>query len=152
MKVKDIMTGDVAQVAPSATIYEAAQLMQKHNIGSVPVCDNNTVIGIVTDRDIVVRNIANGNDPKNAMVQDVMTPNVATVTPETEVKDLGQIMASKQVRRIPVVDNNSLVGMVAMGDLAVNGLYDAEVAKSLAEISIPAKPSNMQQQQQQQQQ
>ncbi len=143
MIVRDIMTNNLAQVTPQATVYEAAQLMQKHNIGSVPVCDNNNVVGILTDRDIVVRNIANGTDPKTAKVQDVMSSNVATVTSDTDIREVGKVMADKQVRRIPVVDNGMLVGMVAMGDLAVNGMYDMEIAESLAEISMPSKPENM---------
>ena len=73
MKVKDIMTKNVAYINPSSTIVEAAQLMQKHNVGSIPVCDQSGVIGIITDRDIVVRNVAHDNNPKSTSVRDVMT-------------------------------------------------------------------------------
>lgn len=140
MKVKDIMSNAVAQVTPFATVAEAARLMEKHNIGSVPVCSENKVVGMLTDRDIVVRNIAGGYDPKTTRVGDIMSVDVTTVTPDTEVSHVGKIMADRQIRRIPVVSDDRLVGMVSIGDIAVRGMYDAEVAEALAEISIPAKP------------
>lgn len=143
MKVKDIMSRNIAQVAPYASVFDAAQLMQKHNIGSVPVCNNEKVVGILTDRDIVVRNIAGGQDPKSTRVEDVMSVDITTVTPDTEVAQAGKVMAQKQIRRIPVTDNDRLVGMVAIGDIAIHGINDAEVAEAIAEISIPAKPENM---------
>lgn len=143
MKVKDIMSRNIAQVAPYASVFDAAQLMQKHNIGSVPVCNNEKVVGILTDRDIVVRNIAGGQDPKSTRVEDVMSVDITTVTPDTEVAQVGKVMAQKQIRRIPVTDNDRLVGMVAIGDIAIHGINDAEVAEAIAEISIPAKPENM---------
>ncbi|MGI6562774.1 MAG: CBS domain-containing protein [Clostridia bacterium] len=140
MKVRDIMTTSVAQVSPYTTVSEAARLMEKHNVGSVPVCSNDKIVGILTDRDIVVRNIAGGKDPRATKVEEIMSAEVTTVTPDTEVAQVGKIMAEKQIRRIPVTDNDRLVGMVALGDIAVRGMYDAEVAQALAEISIPAKP------------
>jgi CBS domain-containing protein len=140
MKVRDIMTTSVAQVSPYTTVSDAARLMEKHNVGSVPVCSNDKIVGILTDRDIVVRNIAGGKDPRATKVEEIMSAEVTTVTPDTEVAQVGKIMAEKQIRRIPVTDNDRLVGMVALGDIAVRGMYDAEVAQALAEISIPAKP------------
>ncbi|HBN85662.1 MAG TPA: CBS domain-containing protein [Clostridiales bacterium] len=140
MKVKDIMSHSVAHLTPFATVSEAARLMEKHNIGSVPVCNDNKVVGMLTDRDIVIRNIAGGQDPKSTKVGDIMSVDITTVTPDTEVANVGKVMADKQVRRIPVIENDRLVGMVAIGDIAVRGMYDAEVAEALAEISIPAKP------------
>lgn len=143
MLIKDIMTKNVAYIDPQSAVIEAAQLMQKHNVGSIPVCDRSGVIGIVTDRDIVVRNVAHGTDPRSLKVQDVMTSGVATVSPDMDVDEAGRIMARNQVRRLPVVENHMLVGMVALGDLAVNARYDTEASKALTEISIPAKPEAM---------
>ncbi len=143
MKVKDIMTRNVAYINPASTVVEAAQLMQKHNVGSVPVCDENGIIGIVTDRDIIVRNIAHGKDPHQTPVKDVMTSEVTSVDPETEIRDVFGIMSEKKIRRIPVVENNQLVGIVALGDVATSAKQDVEISSTLADISSPSRPEMM---------
>lgn len=143
LKVKDIMTKNVAYINPMSTVVEAAQLMQKHNVGSIPVCDQTGVLGILTDRDIVVRNIAHGNNPQSTPVKDVMTQSVATVTPDMEIDAVTKIMSTNQVRRLPVVENNMLVGMVAIGDMAADNRFDTEASEALTEISKPAKPDKM---------
>ncbi len=143
LKVRDIMTKDVAYINPLSPITEAAQLMQKHNVGSIPVCDNSGVVGIVTDRDIVVRNVAHGTDPKSTKVQDVMTSQVTTASPEMDVNDAARIMTQSQIRRIPVVENNFIIGMVSLGDVATEPRYDEEASDALSEISKPSKPQNM---------
>jgi CBS domain-containing protein len=143
MKVKDIMTKNVAYVNPSNTVVEAAQLMQKHNVGVIPVCDQSGVVGLVTDRDIVVRNIAHAKNPQITPVSDVMTSQVTTVSSDTDVDEASRIMANNQVRRLPVVENNMLVGIVALGDLATNNRFDTEASKALTEISFPSKPQKM---------
>lgn len=137
------MTKNVAYVNPDSMVTDAAQLMQKHNIGSIPVCDNSGVIGIVTDRDIVVRNIAHGNNPMDTPVKDVMTSQIKTVTPEMDVRDAATVMSDNKIRRMPVVENNQLVGMVALGDLATNSSFDMEASQALSEISSPSKPEKM---------
>lgn len=139
MKVRDIMTKNVAQIRPDASVYDAAMLMQRNNVGSIPVCDRSGVVGIITDRDIVVRNIVTGSDSKTTPVSSIMTTNVTTVTPDTEIDRVGDIMAGKQIRRIPVVENNTLVGIVALGDLAVDKRFDVEASQALTEISKPTK-------------
>jgi CBS domain-containing protein len=139
MKVKDIMTKNVAYVKPDTTVLETASLMQRHNVGSIPVCDQSGVVGIVTDRDIVVRNVTKGSDPRYTPVSSIMTTDVTTVSPDTDIGDLGVIMSQKQVRRVPVVDNNNLVGIVALGDLAVDNRFDTEASEALTEISRPCK-------------
>lgn len=143
MKVKDIMTKSVAYTNPNATLTEVAQLMQKHNVGSIPVLDQNGVMGIVTDRDIVVRNIAHGKNPQQTPVKDVMTSSVTTVTPDMDMDEVSRMMASHQVRRLPVVENNRLVGIVAIGDLATETRFHTEASEALSEISIPSKPQMM---------
>lgn len=145
MKIKDIMTDTVAFVGPDTTIVETAQLMQKHDIGAMPVCEGENIIGIVTDRDIVVRNVAHNKDPKITPVRDVMTSQVKTVTPDTGLSQAATLMSQGQVRRLPVVENNHLVGMVSLGDLATQAKYDVELARTLGEISSPSEPENMSQ-------
>lgn len=140
MKVRDVMTKDVAYVNPATTVTETAHLMQMHNVGSIPVCDQSGVIGIVTDRDIVIRTIAPGKNPQQTAVKDVMTSSVTTVTPEMEMKDVTKQMANSQIRRVPVIENNTLVGIVALGDVAVEAKYDTEVADTLVDISKPTLP------------
>ena len=135
MKVKDIMTKEVAYINPDSNVVEAAQLMQKHNVGSIPVCDQSGVIGIVTDRDIVVRNVAHGNNPQNTPVRDVMTGQITTASPDMDVNDITQIMSQKQIRRVPVVQDNKIVGMVALVDVATDNRFNMEASESLTEIS-----------------
>lgn len=139
MKAKDIMTKNVAYIKPDSTVTEAAKLMQQHNVGSIPVCDQTGVVGMVTDRDIVVRNVITGSDPQSTPVSNIMTTKVATVTPDTDVELVSDIMSKNQIRRIPVVDNKTLVGIVALGDLAVDKQFDVEASEALTDISRPVK-------------
>lgn len=111
MKVKDVMTKNVVCISPTSTIIEAAQLMQKHNIGVIPVCDATRIVGIVTDRDIVVRNIANGTGVDKE-VRDIMTNDVKTATIDMDVKEATDIMDEAQVRRLPVLEDNRVVGFI----------------------------------------
>lgn len=143
MKIKEVMTTNVVNLNPSSTVADAARLMQKHNVGSIPVCDASRVVGILSDRDIVLRTIAIGNDPKSTPVSDIMTTDVRTATPDMEINDAAAIMSRNRIRRIPVVENNSLVGIIALGDLAVNPYMDMEAAEALSEISRPSKPSGI---------
>ena len=143
LKIKDIMTDTVAFVSPDTTVVETAQLMQKHDIGSMPVCEGSNIVGIVTDRDIVVRNVAHNKDPKITPVRDVMTSQVKTLTPDTDLNQAATMMSQDRVRRIPVVNNNRLVGMISLGDLATQAKSDVELAKTLGEISSPSEPENM---------
>lgn len=140
MKVKDIMTTNVTYVEPNASILDTAKLMQQHNVGSIPVCDKGSVVGMVTDRDIVVRNIAIGKNPQQTPVSDIMTTGVTSVSPDMEMSQVTKMMANSQIRRVPVVDQNNLVGIVALGDVATDAIFDTEVADTLTEISRPSKP------------
>lgn len=140
MKVKDVMTKNVAFVNPAETVSETAHLMQMHNVGSIPVCDQSGVVGIVTDRDIVVRTVAHGKNPQQTPVSDIMTTGVTTVTPDMEMDAVAKQMSNSQIRRVPVIENNNLVGIVALGDVAVEAKYDTEVADTLSDISKPNSP------------
>lgn len=142
MKVRDVMTKSVVTVSPDTTIKEVAELMQKHNVGAIPVVDQNGIAGIVTDRDLVVRNIASGKDPFSTPVRDVMTSQVATVRPDEDLHSVTKIMSSRQIRRLPVVEDRQLIGMVSLGDIATTGKQDLtiEASEALSEISKPSKP------------
>ncbi len=135
MKVKQIMTTDVSTVTPNDTITKAASIMEQLNVGSVPVTDNNRVVGIVTDRDIILRSVAKG-EGANQKVSEVMTPSVKCATPDMDVHAVADIMAESQVRRLPVVDNDKLVGIVAIGDLAVENIFENEAGEALHNISM----------------
>ncbi len=144
LQLRDIMTNQVVYVSPETPVEQVAQLMQKHNVGSIPVCDQNgNIRGIVTDRDIVVRNVAYGTDAKTLKASDVMTSQVTMAEPSMSISEASRMMAERQVRRLPVVENNRLVGMVALGDLAVNGRTDMEAAEALSDISTPSKAQKL---------
>ncbi|MFH9013160.1 CBS domain-containing protein [Streptomyces sp. NPDC017943] len=129
--VKDVMTPGVVAVRPDASLVEAAQSMRTQNIGDVVVAEGQDVMGVLTDRDIVVRAVADGLDPATVSVQAVCTKDPVTVTPEDRVATAVTLMREHAVRRLPVVENGLPVGIVSLGDLA-----EAEdPASALADIS-----------------
>lgn len=138
MKVKQIMTTEVSTVAPNDTVAKAASIMDQLNVGSVPVTDGSRVVGIVTDRDIILRGVAKGKDP-NQKISEVMTSNIKCATPDMDVHTVADLMAENQVRRLPVVDNDNLVGIVAIGDLAVENIFENEAGEALHDISMGAR-------------
>ncbi len=117
-KLRDIMSKNLVTVQPDTTVQEVAQLMKQHDIGNVLVTENNQLRGIVTDRDIVVRLIAENGDPKSG-VRNLMSENVTTLDADTDVNEASRLMASQQIRRLPVVENGQPVGIVSLGDVAV---------------------------------
>ena len=135
MKVKQIMTTDVSTVTPNDTVTKAASIMKQLNVGSVPVIDGSRVVGIVTDRDITLRGIAKGGDP-NQKISEIMTSDVKYATPDMDVHAVADLMAENQVRRLPVIDNDRLVGIVAIGDLAVENIFENEAGEALHNISM----------------
>ena len=125
MKVKDCMCKDVIFVKPDCDTEECAKLMCENHIGCIPVCDDSKkVVGLVTDRDILLRTDGCGKEIKNTPISDIMTTNVCCCNPETDVKEAEKIMSDNQIRRIPVVDNNKVVGMLTLGNLASNKYVD----------------------------
>jgi CBS domain-containing protein len=134
LKLRELMTTDVRTVSPNDTIVQAATLMDQIDVGSVPVLDKNNLVGIITDRDIVLRNVAKGFDP-NQKVSTIMTNNVAYAAPDMDVHDAAKLMAEQQIRRLPVMENNKLVGIVAIGDLAVESIFENEAGEALSDIS-----------------
>jgi CBS domain-containing protein len=136
--IRDVMTPNPHTVAADATLQDAAREMKQDNIGAVLVRDNGSVSGILTDRDIVVRAIAEGRDPSSTRVGDVASSDVKTLTPDSSVEDAIRIVREQHVRRIPVIDEKGQAqGIVSIGDLAVE--RDSESA--LADISA-APPNN----------
>ena len=137
LKIRELMSRDVRTVTPNQSIKDAANIMNSINVGSIPVVDNQRLVGVVTDRDIVVRSVAKGQN-KNQKISDIMSTNITTVTPDTEVHEAADIMANNQIRRLPVIENGNLVGIVAIGDLAVEGKYVDESGEALHNISKPS--------------
>ena len=119
MKVKECMCENVCCVRPETKLNEIAKTMEKNQIGCVPVCDNsNCIVGLITDRDIILRGIASDKDVKTTTASDIMSCNVCTCNKDDEVYNVEKKMAKNQVRRIPVVENNKVVGILTLGDLA----------------------------------
>lgn len=136
MKLKEIMSKDIACANQNDSIEKAAQLMKQYNVGSIPVCNQKNVIGIVTDRDIALRSVASGHF--NQSVGEIMTQNPVTGTPDMDVHEAAKIMGEKQIRRLPVVENNSLVGIVSLGDISVEPKLQDNAEQALKSISQPA--------------
>lgn len=134
MKVKDIMSNHICCVSPDMTLENTSKIMCGADVGVIPVCGPEGIIGIVTDRDIITRGISKGFSP-NERIDTVMTKNVTSVSPDTEIKDAVKIMSDKQVRRLPVVSGNEIVGMLSLGDLARCGKLDTEVAQAESGIA-----------------
>ena len=131
MKLKDIMSKSVVKIHPQENVEVAARLLTHYNIGALPVCDNaGRLIGVVTDRDLVTRCLASNRTPGETKVRDIMTSRVVTASGEMEVGVAAHLMAREQVRRLPVIEGEKLLGMVSVGDLACReeGSYDAAEA------------------------
>jgi CBS domain-containing protein len=130
------MSKDIACLRSDDTIERAAQLMKQYNCGSIPVCTKDKIIGIVTDRDIAVRSIASGQDT-HQQVGKVMTQDVVFASPEMEVNDAARLMSDRQIRRLPIVENNSLIGIVALGDISLEPVCQDSAEDALKNISMP---------------
>ncbi len=136
--VRQIMTTDVDMVSPSTKVTEAARNMRDMNVGSMPVVDRQELVGIITDRDIAVRVTADGINPDEVLVKEVMSTDLVTVGPEQTVDDAAKLMSQHQVRRLPVVENGKLVGILALGDVALDPAAKDEAGEALSEISSPS--------------
>lgn len=125
MKVKECMCKDVIFVKPDCDTEECAKLMCENHIGCLPVCDNtNNIVGLITDRDILLRTVGCGKEIKNTPVSEIMTCHVDCCSPEADIKEVEKVMSQNQIRRIPVMENNKIVGMLTLGDLAKNKNVD----------------------------
>lgn len=121
MRVKDCMTNSVVQASPETTLSDVAKLMSSNKVGSIPICNNhNNVVGMITDRDIITRCIANNLNCSNTKASDIMNTEVIKTTPDTDLNEACKIMAENQIRRLPVIHDGEIVGMLSVGDLAQN--------------------------------
>ncbi|WP_163970216.1 CBS domain-containing protein [Oceanobacillus halotolerans] len=140
-QLRNLMTSDVYTVKENQTVQEAAAIMSEHNIGAVPVVNNSgQVVGMVTDRDITLRSTAQGEQAQTPVTEIMTSQQVVQGTPDMDVNEAAELMSQQQIRRLPVVENGQVVGMVALGDLAVQNQYDDEAEEALSNISTPSKP------------
>ncbi|MFL6676662.1 MAG: CBS domain-containing protein [Massilia sp.] len=142
--VSEVMSRNAQAVAPGEPIQRAAQLMGSLNVGALPVCDGERLVGMVTDRDIAVRGMAAGKAPQSAHVDEVMTAEVRWCFEDQPVDDVVALMAGSLVRRIPVVshdDQHKLVGIVSLGDLATKAGGEADVGQVVEKVSAPSDTS-----------
>ena len=137
MDIRDVMTPNPRTVTPDDSIESAARIMRDEDTGAVPVVQNGRPIGMVTDRDIVIRAVADGG--ANRTVRDVVTERLVSVSPETSTREAAELMSEHQIRRLPVVENDRLVGIVSLGDLAVKEAKDRRVGDTLQSISEGVK-------------
>lgn len=141
-KLRDIMTRDVEIIAPKATVQEAAKKMQDLNVGALPVCDGDKLIGMITDRDLVMRVLAEGRNPTTVTVSEAISKDVVFCFEDDGVDKASQLMARHQIRRLPVMSSTKrLVGIVTLGDVAVHGKNSEASGDVLQQISIPARPN-----------
>lgn len=132
--VKELMTTDCVSIAPTTSVQETANLMRDHDIGFVPIVEGKQLVGVVTDRDIVIRCVAE-NKPCSTPVKDVLSGQIATIAPDASIEEAAKLMAKEQIRRLPVVEQGRLVGILAIGDIAVDRMHDEKAGKALSEIS-----------------
>ena len=146
MKVKDCMCNNVIYVKPETNVQDVVNLMNQNHIGSVPVCDNNNCIcGIVTDRDILFRCVACEKQPKTTPISDIMTCNVCTCTQDEDITSAQMKMQQKQIRRLPVCDNNNnVIGILTLGNLARNDnkIGKEQVCTTIENICCNQKSQN----------
>jgi CBS domain-containing protein len=137
MNIRDVMTSNPRTVSPEDTIQNAARIMRDEDTGVVPVVENGRAVGVVTDRDIVVRAVADGQ--LNRAVREIVSGDVITARPDMSTKEAAELMSEHQVRRLPVVENDRLVGIVSIGDLAVKSPDDRRIGDAIQEISEGVK-------------
>jgi CBS domain-containing protein len=140
MKVREIMTTELVTVSPSTSVAHAARLMRDANIGNVLVIDADRLVGILTDRDVTIRVVAEGTDTNKAQVGSFMTRELFTGMPDWDVEDAVDIMGEEQIRRLPILENGRLVGVLSLGDVAVEPEEEQAAAEALEEISEPSMP------------
>lgn len=143
MKINEIMTAEVEVIRPDRSVREAAQLLRDLEVGSVPVCDGERLVGMITDRDIAIRIVAEGLDPEKTEVAQGMTPQVHWCYEDQSLEEAEEMMKSKQIRRLPVISREKrLVGILTLGDLAIKGEDPELVGETLQEISEIAPAEN----------
>ncbi|WP_144548807.1 CBS domain-containing protein [Bacillus sp. X1(2014)] len=132
--IRDIMTSEVEGCTLLDNVYEVALKMKELNVGAIPILDQDKLVGMITDRDIVVRGVAEKH-PGSTKVEDIMSNQLITITPDSTSKEAAKLMAEHQIRRLPVVEGDKLVGIVSLGDFAIRELTDDQAKVALTEIS-----------------
>lgn len=135
MKVRDIMTKEIACMSADEPVEKAAELMKQYNVGSIPVCEGDNVIGIVTDRDIALRYVADRRNTMWQPISNVMTMDPVVGSPDMDAQDAAKLMGEKQIRRLPIVDRGTLVGIVALGDISTQPELYHNAGHALKDIS-----------------
>ncbi|MEK7018114.1 MULTISPECIES: CBS domain-containing protein [Bacillus] len=134
-QVRELMSTHIVHCTPLDNVYEAAVKMKEESVGLIPVIENQQVVGLVTDRDLVVRGIAEKH-PGSNQITNVMTTNIVSVSPDDPIEKATELMAQYQIRRLPVVESGQFVGMLALGDLAIRKSADDQAGFALSEISV----------------
>jgi CBS domain-containing protein len=138
MRVKHVMTLNVESIPSDTNLKDAAGMMRSLDVGALPVCENDKLVGMITDRDITVRAVAEGRDPIQSTVRDAMTEDICWCYEDDDVEKVARLMEEKQVRRLPVFDrNNRAVGIVSLGDLATRNRDDRLSGEVLERVSEP---------------
>jgi CBS domain-containing protein len=132
--IKEVMSSDVRTCEPDATVVDVAKVMAKEDVGPIPVVEGGRLVGLVTDRDLVVRVLAEGKDPETTKVGEVASRELVTVSPDEDLDQALKLLAQHQVRRLPVVEGDRVVGIVAQADIARLG-KDAKTGEVVEEIS-----------------
>ena len=135
MEIKDIMTPSVVSIHPNESVEVAARTMTQYNIGALPVCKDGKLCGMLTDRDIVTRCLAANRKPDATQVRQIMTEQVTTIKPDVQIGAAAHLMGRLQIRRLPVVENGHLCGMVSLGDMAVREETVLDAGDVLADVS-----------------
>jgi CBS domain-containing protein len=136
--VKDIMTSGAICVGPNENLTEAARMMGELDVGALPICDNDRLAGMITDRDITVRAVGQGRDPQTTKVRDAMSEGIVFIYEDQDVEEAARIFETKKIRRLPVLNRaKRMVGIVSLGDLAVNGGTSIS-GEALKEVSEPS--------------
>jgi len=139
MKVRDVMTSEVTTANADTSLEEIATMMKSEDTGAIPVVEEEELLGLITDRDIVIRCVAEGRDPAEVSAEDILSENLEVVDPDTDVQEALDLMGRHQIRRLPVVENGKLVGMVSLGDLAVKQNDEQDTGEALKDVSKGVK-------------
>jgi CBS domain-containing protein len=133
-KIRDIMTDNVECCTLLDNVFEVAVKMKELNVGAIPIVDQDKIVGMITDRDIVVRGVAEKH-PGSTKVEDIMSSKLVTINADATTKEAAELMAEHQIRRLPVVEGDKLIGIVSLGDFAIRKMTDDQAKEALTEIS-----------------
>src|SRR5258706_3568739 len=142
MLLREMMTANIEDISADATLMQAAEKMKLLDIGAIPVRENDRVVGMITDRDIAVRAVAEGRDPRKMAVREAMSPDICFCYDDQSVESAAKLMEEKQIRRLAVFDRSErAIGMVSLGDLAVRNQDDRLSGEVLGQVSKPSQPN-----------